>query len=191
MTANITNNTLIGPCINITAQNVTLNCNGFYILSDDSVSGVYSNQLNTTIKNCNITMGSGAGGYGVYLDETSNSNIFNNNLNNNNIGIALENSSNNNLSANIANNNSLAGFYITSYSNNNTLTNNTIISISGIAIRISSYSNNNVLINNTATSNSNSGIYILSSNNNTLINNTIARTSHKLYFFSFFNSVPK
>ncbi|MEK6935445.1 MAG: hypothetical protein AABW67_01530, partial [Nanoarchaeota archaeon] len=57
MNQSITNNSLTGPCINITAQNITLNCQGHYILSDDNYAGVYSNQINTTIKNCNISMG--------------------------------------------------------------------------------------------------------------------------------------
>jgi len=57
-------------CFNITAANITLDCNRSYIVGDNSTDtyGIYSNQRNTTIKNCNIM------GYpksGIYLDVNS------------------------------------------------------------------------------------------------------------------------
>ncbi len=51
---NIINNDLSGDCIIISAQNITLDCNGYYIQGEDNFTGVYSNRYNTTVKNCNI-----------------------------------------------------------------------------------------------------------------------------------------
>jgi len=56
MNASITNNSVVIACMDIAAPNITLDCRGYYIKSDDAFSGVYSNQLNTTIRNCNISM---------------------------------------------------------------------------------------------------------------------------------------
>jgi hypothetical protein len=52
-------------CINITAGNVTLDCNGYYILDNtyDSGIGIYANNgsgsgpTNVIIKNCNVSVG--------------------------------------------------------------------------------------------------------------------------------------
>ena len=55
----ISNNTITTNCIIISVQNITLDCAGYSISSTRNYSGVYSNQYNTTVKNCNISMGSG------------------------------------------------------------------------------------------------------------------------------------
>jgi len=89
LTDNIINDSLAGPCINITAENITLDCAGFYISSDDAQAGVYSNQVNTTINNCNVSMGNASGGYGVYLYSANSSIITNSTLNNQYYGIYL------------------------------------------------------------------------------------------------------
>ena len=73
-------------CIVISAQNITYDCNGYSITSNYNVSGVHSNQFNTTIKNCNISMGKGSGGYGIELGNifygfADNSYIYNTTLN--------------------------------------------------------------------------------------------------------------
>jgi len=81
LVSNIDDDSLNGPCMNITAQNITLDCLGNYIASNDDESGVYSNQFNTTIRDCNISMGTGAGGYGIELvSGANNSSIINNTL---------------------------------------------------------------------------------------------------------------
>lgn len=43
-------------CFTITAADVTLDCNGFFIIVNNAlnINGVYSNQSNTTVKNCNM-----------------------------------------------------------------------------------------------------------------------------------------
>jgi parallel beta-helix repeat protein len=83
LTDTIINNELSGPCIRITAPNVILDCQGYdnYIKSDDAVAGVYSNQLNTEIRNCNISMADGTSpdfGYGILLYGANNSHIHDN-----------------------------------------------------------------------------------------------------------------
>ena len=44
-------------CMNITAENVTLDCQGHKIDGKDRIStiGIYSNQSNTTVRNCLVT----------------------------------------------------------------------------------------------------------------------------------------
>jgi len=88
MSANIANDTLTDNCLNVTAGNVTLDCAGYYIKSNDAYAGVYSDQLQTTIKNCNISMGN-FNGYGIRLNEANDSYIFNNILNNQRYGLYL------------------------------------------------------------------------------------------------------
>ena len=52
----MTNVTSTGTCFNVTAANVTINCNGFTITGNNASSyyGITTNAFNTTIKNCNI-----------------------------------------------------------------------------------------------------------------------------------------
>jgi parallel beta-helix repeat protein len=66
------------PCINITAQNVTFDGNGFWI-SNTSLAGtgIYSNQYNTTIQNSNVTMKKASGGFGIELAGANNSYVNN------------------------------------------------------------------------------------------------------------------
>ncbi|MBR9704633.1 hypothetical protein GOV12_04420, partial [Candidatus Pacearchaeota archaeon] len=167
---NIINNDLIDNCINITAENVTLNCNGYYIQSDDNVSGVYSNQYNTTIMNCNISMGIEDGGYGIELEGSNNSLIINNTLNNQYNGIILFSSFNNILTNITSNNNNYSGVYLYSGSNNN-LT-DIISNNNGYYGTILYASSDNILTDITSNNNLNSGIYLYYSSNNTLINIT-------------------
>ena len=86
--SNVVNNDLEEACINITAENVTLDCQGHSIISESSVSGVYSNKFNSTVKNCNIDMGSA--GFGIGLFDSNYSYVFNNNLSNQGAGIFVE-----------------------------------------------------------------------------------------------------
>ena len=64
-------------CFNVTAQNVTLNCNGYSVTGNNASStyGVYSNQFNTTIKNCNISNFQ----HGIYFNVATNGTISNTN----------------------------------------------------------------------------------------------------------------
>jgi parallel beta-helix repeat protein len=164
----ILNNQITDNCINISASNITLDCQGYYIYSIQNYSGVYSNSTNTTIKNCNITMGSGGdvNAFGIYLNSSNYSTITNNSIfGDSNSGIHVETS----LTAN--------------------LTSNTAISISGFGIYIDGL-NDSILTGNTGASNSNYGIYLLSSNNLTITsNNATSNSYHAFGIHSLNNSI--
>ena len=89
-------------CMTVSAQNITLDCAG-YTITGNNVSatyGVYSDQFNTTVKNCNIydfgrgifiasgnylnilnnTIGMINSGYGIWIANSNNSNVSTNNL---------------------------------------------------------------------------------------------------------------
>jgi hypothetical protein len=80
MNQSIIDNTLTGNCITITTQNITLDCAGYYIQSDNYHSGIYSDQVNTTIKNCNVSMLESVLSIdlrGIYLNSAHNSTVQN------------------------------------------------------------------------------------------------------------------
>lgn len=166
LNASITNNALTTPCLNITAQNITLDCFNFsnYILSDDAKSGVYSNQPNTTIKNCNVTMSSSSGGYGIYLVRANNSLILNCSLNGQYRGLYATATSNSNISELTANDNYQYGIYLVS-STFNVL--NNIIANSNIqyGIYLASGFNN---LSNIITNNCGSGLFLSYSQSNSI-----------------------
>jgi len=175
----IIDNDLTTDCIIITASNITLDCDGYSIESDDARTGVYSNQDNTTIKNCNISMSNTSnGGYGIELVNSDYAYIFNNTLNNNYVGLYLLTFSdfavieNNNVSFN---NN--IGVSI-SQSSNNTVRNNVmnynVGASSGYGASIWN-GGNNTIKNNIINNNRYRGITIIagSSENNFVINNTL------------------
>ena len=62
-------------CFNVQAQNVTIECNGLSITGDDSNNtyGIFSNQFNTTIENCNISNFA----TGIYFNGADNGTISN------------------------------------------------------------------------------------------------------------------
>jgi len=184
--ANIENNDLAGDCIKITAKNITFNGNGYWIKSDDAVSGVNSNQLNTTVKNTNITMGTGTGGTGIEFVSGSNyGKITNNTLGNQNIGIEVR-GDNNTIDSNFieVSCSSCKGIHVKG-AINNSIINNSVFTVSGNAININNLAENNTLINNTANTTSGSAIKVhVSSNFTTLINNTAVSGSSNGIFIS-------
>jgi len=175
LAANLIPTGSIASCLNITAQNITLDCAGFWISNTTlAVSGIYSNQINTTIRNCNVTMGSGSGGIGVYLVGANNSYVYNCNLNGQRRGIYLLSTGNIILDKIITNSNTLDGIILVS-SLGNTLTNITA-NLNPTGIKISTSSNNNTLTNITANSNAYGIEFSLNSNNNSL--NSITANSN-------------
>ena len=76
---NIIHNSLTSDCIVILDENITFNGNGYFISSDDDYTGIYSNQMNTTIKNSNVSIFHPTS-IGIELDSANNSYIFNNTL---------------------------------------------------------------------------------------------------------------
>lgn len=179
----IINNTLTVSCMNITAQNVTLDCQGRYVKSSNYVSGIYSNQQNTTIKNCAISFGNNA----VYFDYNSTySAIINNNLTGNGgDGITVVHSFNRDnpthydnienhvtISYNIISNNSGSGINLRQRGDYwscdpgdsaVTVTNNNITNNGGNGLNI--YGSNNSIDGNTITGNQYNGIYSFGGSN--------------------------
>jgi len=68
-------------CLNMTAQNITISCNGFTIQGDNSSTtyGVYTNQFNSTVANCTILNFSS--GIFISVVEATESRFYNNTIN--------------------------------------------------------------------------------------------------------------
>ena len=148
-------NSAISPCINITADNVTLDCQGYTIDGDDLASyGIYAERpstttTNITIKNCVIS--------DWYLNGIRFGRVRGNTLNNltvysNWMGIAIYTLSDNNQLTNIIADSNTYGIYLSS-SNNNTITSSKIQNNSyGISLSSSGSTPNKIynnLFNNT------------------------------------------
>ena len=193
----------VGSCLNITASNIYLDCNGSSITYDtggsSGVVGINASTIsytNLSIKNCFITKSSAAGtdGYGIYLNRTSNSVIFNNTISTNgtanNYGIYISiNSVGNNITQNIifskGSTTNNIGVYLskgatnTTVSFNNISSNGTITNYGIYTIGNATFYNSNNLFsyNNITTwgiGASNYGVYITSNSSlNTVTKNNI------------------
>ena len=207
-TTDIIDNGLRDPCMKIIAQNITYDGDGYYIKSNDNYIGIYSTQVNTIIKNTNISMGTLVSGYGIALSNANNSYIYNNILNgqhtglslflgtsntrienntvnsNNVYGIKISLGSNNTLIGNTANLNILSGIDIYSSSNNMIRDNEASSSVMGEGILLYVNSSNNQLINNTVNSELSGISLFYNSNNNQLINNSVNSNIHGIYISS-------
>jgi parallel beta-helix repeat protein len=173
-------------CMNISANNVTLDCQGHTIDGVDE-GGVYygiivsretEETTNITIKNCVLTDWVSAGISLFYSNSNTLSNIT---ANYNNDGIFLYYSNYNNLSNITANSGSDHGIEIYE-SNSNTLSNIIANSNSDSGILLDSSSFNN-LTNITANSNS-YGIYLGWSNSNALSNITANSNTYGIHLDS-------
>jgi len=193
MTASISNST--SNCMNISANDITLDCAGFTIDGDDIADyGVWverasSETTNITIKNCNL---SDWGDAGVYIYNSDGNNLTNLNFSSNNDdGIEVKNSRSNILT-NLNSNSDGYGFYFNNVNssvlsdinmespsyrgmlvldaNFNSLNNiNATSSDDGFSFQTSSFNNiTNVFLNN----NDGWGFYMSYSNSNILINVT-------------------
>lgn len=164
----ILNQSITGPitsdCVVVAADNVTLDCDNFYILNATApYNGVYSNRINTTIKNCNISVSNPASG--IALVGANHSLILNNTLNSNEIGIRLTSTHFTRIENNTGSYNLESLVWLESSSNSNTVFNNTAMNNYFVGIYVGS-NNNNTIENNTANNNTYYGIYLLSSTNN-------------------------
>ncbi|MCK4522257.1 MAG: right-handed parallel beta-helix repeat-containing protein, partial [Nanoarchaeota archaeon] len=173
-------NSANSTCINIEANNIVLDCQGYRIdgINGSSTYGVYSNSSNTTIRGCNITEWS----EGIYFNGSYNSLIKNSTVNNNSeYGIHMDSCTtglgNNNITDVTASNNigGQHGFGIFIYYSTGINTNHNLLGITansnseGIVVNGAS---NNTFTNIVATNNS-EGIYVKNSNNNTFTNITL------------------
>ncbi|MCX6742498.1 MAG: right-handed parallel beta-helix repeat-containing protein [Candidatus Pacearchaeota archaeon] len=181
-----------GTCINISASNVTLNCNGFWInySSSSTGHGVYSNSSWTTIKNCNINQTStSASSYGIYFNGASSGNgtVFNNTIKTlgaTSYGISLVTSSFNNFSDNNITTSGATGYgvYLYNGANSNNFSNNNITTIgtTGHGIYLKASSTNN-LFNRVNIQTNNSGanaVYLYDSSPDLIISNSILNASY-------------
>ena len=127
-----------GGCITINASNITFDCQDYGITNDSfNSAGVYSDQADTKIRNCNVSVGID-GGYGIRLYRADNSRIYNNTLNYQSVGIQLE-LTNNTIIENTTLYNDTLGALLVASSDNNisrmvvaTLTNGTIEYAAGL-----------------------------------------------------------
>ena len=181
----IHNDQISDACINIFVSNITFNCQGYYLSSIQNYSGIYSNSTNTTIKNCNITMGSSSNSsaFGIFLQNSNYSVLFNNSLlGSNSSGIFFNNSNYGNLTSNTGASNLSYGIYLQSSSNNN-LTSNTGASNLSYGIYLQS-SSNNTLTNSIGRSNNSAGMYIASSSNNQILTSVFVNNTYGLYLLN-------
>jgi len=153
---NIIDNGLTDSCMIFEKNNTSFDGNGFYISSDDNQAGVYSDQPNTTIKNCNISMGGGWGGFGIELLSADNSYIYNNTLNGQYEGLRITAVDNSIIENITANSNVYSGIFIDESTNVNVTNIVTDLNERGFLLSGSGYN----LINITSTSSTSIGIYL-------------------------------
>jgi hypothetical protein len=167
---------LSGHCLTFTANDITLDCQGYTITgnySDSSSSGIYTNNRdNLTIRNCNIQ----EFGSGMYIYSTSGS-TFTNIVSTNNscVGFSIESSSNNvftSLTTRYNSNLSLGcdkvGIIIIFGSNNNTFSSITSSENNNYGIWITSNSNSNSFNSITVNDNAKYGLIISDSHQNSI-----------------------
>jgi surface protein/parallel beta-helix repeat protein len=163
-----------GACFNITAPNVTLDCAGHTISyssqTDNNFSyGVYSNQFNTTVKNCiiyNFTVG-------VHFNDADNGMILNNTISSfTNLTIGLS-------EVDFASPAS-PGILLRANAENNLIDTNSVFSKYGSAIYLHA-SADNTIANTNATSNYSVGIHLYALNGaggwRTIISNSSGHSS--------------
>ena|GEM_PF-2277229 len=127
-------------CFNITAPGVALDCNGHSLAGSNAAGayGVYSNQINTTVKNCVISKFQ----HGVYFNGASNGMIKN-------------------VTANSTQSPGF-GVYLLTGADHNTISDSNLYSSISSALRLH-FTNYNAIANTTAASGSSYGMYIFGS----------------------------
>ncbi len=148
-TSTCTLNQDLTESMEITTNNITLDCNGYSITGGRTNYGIYlNNKTGVTIKNCTVSNFS----YGIYLYNTDYSELLDNITNSHTAdGIRLHNSSNNTVINNNCSLNNDAGILLWSSSESNTISNNNC-------------------------SNNKYGIYLWRSPNNEIYNNNISNS---------------
>ncbi|MCK5176448.1 MAG: right-handed parallel beta-helix repeat-containing protein, partial [Candidatus Aenigmarchaeota archaeon] len=129
-------------CINISAENITVECQNHIIDGINTVGtyGVYANNINATIRNCQISNWH----YGVYLNDSINSTVYNSVMDSNYYGLYLNYSSNNTIFYNIVKNSSNCGIYLNNSGSNgaNNIYNNLLNNTDNTELGGTLYSNN-------------------------------------------------
>jgi parallel beta-helix repeat protein len=182
-------------------SNIVIDCNGYSITGNNTSAtyGIYSNQFNTTIRNCNISnfatgiyfLNAANGtidstnasttstyanpsGLGIYINGNADGNTISNSIGTSttNGGIRLDSCNFNQIISSTGS--GAYGIYLQSSASDNMITDSIGSSDAGYGLIINLQSSNNTITNSTFTSNSAIGIYISASSNNT-INNSVAR----------------
>jgi len=167
-------------CMNVTVDNVTLDCGGRSIdgASASDTYGVHMyERKNVTIINCTIT----DWWYGVYMNVTIRSNVSGNNLTNNNIGLETLNSLNNTMNDNFVKSTSAA--IDLSNSSFNSINRNTIRN-GDVGISLALISRNNTFTGNSLDTLNTYAVYIYQSYDNFFRDSNITSTSTDIYHFA-------
>ncbi|MEM7817789.1 MAG: NosD domain-containing protein, partial [Candidatus Aenigmatarchaeota archaeon] len=156
-----------GTCMNVAADNVTLDCQGHTIDGDDSGfdSGIYDyGYSGAVVKNCVIT----GFYYGISFYGANASTLLNNTANSNGYGIYFSNSFGDAIANNTARLNAQDGFNFFAFSGN--ITNNTAESNSGYGFYFNAVSDSSIA-ENKAYSNAEHGIAFYGSSRNIITGN--------------------
>ncbi|MEM3594814.1 MAG: NosD domain-containing protein [Candidatus Jordarchaeaceae archaeon] len=166
--------------INVIADNIVINGNGYTLQGSGSDYGFYINgRHNVTITNVTVT----GWKYGFYLLYSSNNTLSGNTANKNKFqGFSLNFGYNNTLSGNTANNNGIDGFNLFATSKN-TLSGNTANNNLRYGFHIHHSSNNNIK-NNTVNNNGYYGFYLNASTGNKLQGNTALNSVRGGYYWT-------
>jgi|GEM_PF-2539264 len=168
-------------CFNITTFNVTINCNGYSIIGDNTVNtyGIYSSNNKTIIQNCNILNF----GSDIYFNNTNKGVINNTNT--------TATGSNTAIWLNLGYNNTLLNVNATTSGlftlvvfdgGNNSIAQSRIYSDSGVALYIAQSNDNNITQNNITTNSGTTIQLYRGSYRNIVTNNTFNSTSGTLMY---------
>jgi parallel beta-helix repeat protein len=162
----------------ITQNDITLDCAGHSIIGADTGYGIYVNRkTNVAVKNCTVNNFHS----GIYFYYGSNSTLNNNNVSNNKYyGIRLTNSNNAFLEGNIVNSNPNWGISLDDSDNSTVINNTASNNCHGIYL---CQCENNVLDNNTFDSNIGYGILFRHVHSSAITENIISNSENKCGFF--------
>ncbi len=167
--------------IEITADNITLDCNN-HTLSDGfrwtSFAIYLNNRQNVTVKNCTVNNASN----GIAAAFSNNNTFTDNRTNGNAAGIWLLSSKNNAVSGNTSSANG-QGVALSSFSQGNTIINNNLSDLLfGVIIN---QSQSNTIESNTINGHSSTGVHISSfSTSNNIIDNTISNNAFGIFLLN-------
>ncbi|ADI74151.1 periplasmic copper-binding protein [Methanohalobium evestigatum Z-7303] len=158
--------------LNITSINGASVTSVIAAVSSDNVFHITAEGV--TINGFDVSGATSTSCSGIRIESSNHSNIFNNMVSNNKLGISLINSDNNNITGNTAPGNDYAGIYL-QQSDNNDLNDNIVSDNNQYGIYLTSaggFSSDNNFTNNTVHQNS-KGIFLQSPNDSTLIDNNV------------------
>jgi len=174
--ANITDDDSVSSnqaCMNITAENVTLDCQGYTIDGTDVGKAVYSEEFNSTVKNCVISDWD----WGIDFRESNNHTVQNVTVFSAIIAFYLRTSLYNTIINNTVHSATSFGILLT-YVNHSTVSNNTIRD-SDDGLELASESSHNIIHDNIIKDSSGTGIILLVENlENKIYNNFFNNTNN-------------